>query len=70
MALVCSVSRPYEKPDMVGYWYAYHSHQKEFLDKAEEAASIQEVPGGPGSEIGLVVDPGNEISPDSEPGGP
>ncbi len=37
LAVLCTVSRAYEQPGIVGYWYAYHPHQREFLGNAEKA---------------------------------
>ena len=37
LALLCTVSRAYERPDGLGYWYTYHLHQRAFLEEAREA---------------------------------
>lgn len=35
-ALVCAVSKEHVRSDQKFYWFAFHPHQKEFLDKSEE----------------------------------
>ena len=32
--LVCSVSKEYEHSGKKGFWFVFHPHQKEFLDKS------------------------------------
>jgi len=32
--LTCAVSREYETGNKIGYWFAYHPHQKDFLSEA------------------------------------
>lgn len=34
-AVVCAVSRTYDKGDWQGHWFAFHPHQKDFLEGAE-----------------------------------
>jgi len=36
VAVVCAVSRIYTRGGTEGYWFAFHPHQKEFLEKAEQ----------------------------------
>lgn len=59
LALVCAVSREYEKPGSHGYWFAFHPHQKEFLEKAREAY----VAFGCGSEKQIVLIPFDDFIP-------
>jgi hypothetical protein len=36
IALVCAVSKEHLKGGIPGYWFAFHPHQKEFLEKSEK----------------------------------
>jgi len=33
--LVCAVSKEHERGNQIGYWYAFHPHQKDFLSEAD-----------------------------------
>lgn len=37
MAVVCAVSKEYLTGGIQGYWFSFHPHQKEFLEKSEKA---------------------------------
>jgi hypothetical protein len=35
-SIICSISKSYKRHGYVGYWFAFHPHQQEFLNKSEE----------------------------------
>ncbi len=37
ISLVCAVSKEYEKRDGKKFWFAFHPHQKEFLEKSDNS---------------------------------
>lgn len=53
LAVVCAVSKQYERAGRRWFWFAFHPHQKEFLKTAEEAYAAF----GCGSEKTLLVIP-------------
>jgi hypothetical protein len=59
VALVCAVSRLYQKAGQIGYWFGFHKHQKEFLSKATNGF----VAFGCGSEDTLMLIPSIEFLP-------
>jgi hypothetical protein len=56
-ALVCAVSKEYTRGGYTGYWFAFHPHQKEFL----EAAASGYVAFGCGSEEKIVLIPVSDL---------
>lgn len=34
--LICAVSKEYERGNQIGYWFAFHPHQKDFLEEVEK----------------------------------
>ena len=59
LALVCAVSREYEAGADKGYWFAFHLHQKEKLDRSTESY----VAFGCGSPQKLVLMPLDKFAP-------
>lgn len=59
LALVCAVSREYDEGAGKGYWFAFHPHQKERLDRSTEPY----VAFGCGSPQKLVLMPLNKFAP-------
>lgn len=53
LALTCAVSKAHAKSGRTSYWFAFHVHQKEFLEEAEEAF----VAFGCGSEENVILIP-------------
>lgn len=51
--LTCAVSRPYERSGQTQFWFAFHPHQKQYLEQAKSSF----VAFGCGSEKTLVVIP-------------
>ena len=37
LALICAVSKEHDKRGQLSYWFAFHPHQKEFLESAQDA---------------------------------
>lgn len=37
VALVCAISREYERNGYTAFWFAFHPHQREVLERAEQA---------------------------------
>jgi hypothetical protein len=37
IALICSISKEHNRNGQVSYWFAFHPHQQEFLEDAEQA---------------------------------
>ncbi len=58
-ALICSVSKEYDKSGHLKYWYSFHPHQKEFLEKIETSY----IAFGCGSEDTTVLIPSKEFLP-------
>lgn len=59
ISVVCAVSRAYEKPDGEGYWFAFHPHQKDFLESTEQGYAAF----GCGSANTLVLVPIRQFVP-------
>jgi hypothetical protein len=57
-ALICAVSRTYVRGDQQWFWFAFHPHQKEFLEHGQESF----VAFGCGSESIVVLIPFGEFS--------
>jgi len=57
-AVVCAVSRTYQRGGGYGYWFAFHPHQKEFLESAERGL----VAFGCGSSNTLILIPIDEFA--------
>jgi hypothetical protein len=57
-ALICTVSKEYLSGEQTRYWFAFHPHQKEFLEKAEDGY----VAFGCGSENNIVLIPIDDFS--------
>lgn len=55
--VTCAVSKPYKKGDLIQYWFAFHPHQKDFL----EAAKTGYVAFGCGTEKTLLLIPFTEF---------
>jgi hypothetical protein len=55
--IVCSISREYPKGSSKGYWFAFHPHQKDFLEKF----SSSYIAFGCGSENKILLIPFNEF---------
>jgi hypothetical protein len=53
LALTCAVSKEHVDRNYISYWFAFHPHQKEFLDAATNAY----VAFGCGSENQLILIP-------------
>ena len=58
-ALVCTVSKEYTKGSQTGYWFAFHPHQKEFLEESKSGF----IAFGCGSEKSVVLIPVSEFAP-------
>ena len=58
-ALICAVSKEYTRGGKTGYWFAFHPHQKDFLENANTAY----VAFGCGSEETVVLIPVKEFLP-------
>jgi hypothetical protein len=58
LALICAVSRTYVRGDQQGFWFAFHPHQKEFLEHAQESFVVL----GCGSESIVLLIPFGEFS--------
>lgn len=56
-ALTCAISKTYERRGQVWFWYAFHPHQKEFLEQAHESF----IAFGCGSEETLLLIPSAEF---------
>jgi len=59
IALVCAVSKEYQDPNGVGFWFAFHPHQREFLSRAENGY----VGFGCGSPETIVLFPFTDFEP-------
>jgi hypothetical protein len=59
IGLTCAVSRAYPKKHSEGYWYAFHPHQKEFL----EEYSVSYVSFGCGSKDNILLIPLDKFLP-------
>lgn len=58
--LVCSVSKDYPNPrGVLGYWFAFHPHQKEFLEGAQQGY----IGFGCGSASQIILIPVKEMTP-------
>ena len=58
--LVCSVSKDYPNPrGVLGYWFAFHPHQKEFLEGAEQGY----IGFGCGSPSQIILIPVKDMTP-------
>ncbi len=57
--LICAVSKEHERGNQVGYWFAFHPHQKEFLSGAE----ISYVAFGCGDKSKLLLFPAEKFIP-------
>ena len=58
IALICAVSKEHSSRGQASYWFAFHPHQKEFLETAHKAY----VAFGCGSEARIVLIPLNDFS--------
>lgn len=58
LALICAVSKEHGGRGQISYWFAFHPHQKEFLESAQEAY----VAFGCGSKEHILLVPFNEFS--------
>jgi hypothetical protein len=58
-ALVCAVSRSYQKTSQASFWFGFHQHQKEFLNSARNGF----VPFGCGSANTLMLIPSIDFLP-------
>jgi len=59
LALICAVSKEYDNRGRLGYWFAFHPHQKEFLDSAQDAY----IAFGCGSEDYILLIPFADFAP-------
>lgn len=57
-SIVCAVSKAYFRGEKNAYWFAFHPHQKEFLEKVEDAF----VAYGCGTEQTVILIPFSEYS--------
>lgn len=57
--LVCAVSKEHERGNQIGYWFAFHPHQKEFLSEATTSF----VAFGCGDKNRLLLLPAGEFLP-------
>jgi hypothetical protein len=58
VALICAASRAYDRSDQQGFWFAFHPHQKEFLEHGQESF----VAFGCGSESMVLLIPFGEFA--------
>jgi hypothetical protein len=56
-AVICSVSKEYQKPGQIGYWFSYHPHQREFFRKAGQGYLML----GCGSESNVLAIPFEDL---------
>jgi len=59
LALICAVSKEHTGRGQHSYWFAFHPHQKQFLESAQEAF----VAFGCGSQDQIILIPFTEFSP-------
>jgi hypothetical protein len=59
LALICAVSKEHNNRGQLSYWFAFHPHQKEFLESAQDAY----VAFGCGSEDHILLIPFADFAP-------
>jgi len=57
--LICTVSKEHERGNQIGYWFAFHPHQKQFLSEA----TTNFVAFGCGDKNRILLFPANEFLP-------
>ena len=58
LRLICAISKPYERGGQMTFWFAFHPHQKEFLEEVKDGY----VAFGCGSEKTLLLIPLQEFA--------
>jgi hypothetical protein len=59
LALICAVSKEHDNRGQSSYWFAFHPHQKEFLESAQDSY----VAFGCGSEDNILLIPFTDFAP-------